>query len=71
MNEPQHIGEYLGYAMIAEGISVSCPRLKLRGYRDELDLARAIYRTLNKRSQLPTDAMKPAQWFDAMVKASR
>ena len=71
MNEPQHIGEYLGYAIIAEGISVNCPRLKLRGSRDELDVARAIYRTLNRRGQLPADAVKPAQWFDALVKASR
>lgn len=61
---------YLGYKMSYEGISVNCPALRLRGYRDDLALARAMYRLLQRRGKLPEGALKPAAWFDALVKAS-
>jgi len=71
MNEPRKVAAYLGYPIFAQGISYNCPELKLYGYRDELALARAIYRTLGKWNIRSKDAEKPNRWFDGMVKAEK
>ena len=42
------IGTYKGYEMTCEGISYCCTTLRLRGYRDDLQLRRAIDRELRK-----------------------
>ena len=45
-----NVGTCEGYQMVCDhGISYSCPALKLRGYRDDLALVRAIRRELKKR----------------------
>lgn len=51
MNESQHVGEHKGYTMTCEGISYCCVALRLRGYRGELELIRAINRELKLRAK--------------------
>jgi hypothetical protein len=43
------VGEHRGYGMYFAGCSYSCPELKLYGYRNDLQLKRAISRTLNDK----------------------
>jgi len=69
MASPNDPIRYLGHLIRFVGISTECPDLKLFGYRDEYDLAKAIYRTLKKRGTLPPDAERPAAWFNKLCRS--
>jgi hypothetical protein len=45
--------------MFYEGISYQCPALKMYGYRNDLELQRAIKRELNKRDKKAQAKVQP------------
>ena len=48
MNAPQSIGEHKGFPLFFQGISYSCPRLKLYGFGTERQLRNAVDRAIRK-----------------------